>query len=41
MPLTPKILAFAGSTRSDSFNKKILRLAATGTRAAYNTRTRA
>ncbi|PIW32783.1 MAG: NADPH-dependent FMN reductase [Nitrosopumilales archaeon CG15_BIG_FIL_POST_REV_8_21_14_020_37_12] len=27
---TPKILAFAGSTRVDSFNKKLVRIAATG-----------
>lgn len=26
----PKILAFAGSTRTDSFNKKLVRIAATG-----------
>ncbi len=26
----PKILAFAGSTRTDSFNKKLIRIAVTG-----------
>lgn len=31
---TPKILAFAGSTRSESFNKKLVRIAANGARAA-------
>lgn len=31
---TPKILAFAGSTRSGSFNKKLVRLAAEAARAA-------
>ncbi len=31
---TPKILAFAGSTRTDSFNKKLARLAADAARAA-------
>ncbi|MGI0088630.1 MAG: NADPH-dependent FMN reductase [Nitrosotalea sp.] len=30
MMLKPKILAFAGSTRTDSFNKKLVRIAATG-----------
>lgn len=30
----PSILAFAGSTRADSFNKKIVRIAADGARAA-------
>ena len=30
----PSILAFAGSTRADSFNKKIVRIAADGGRAA-------
>lgn len=30
MTLKPKILAFAGSTRTDSFNKKLVRIAATG-----------
>ncbi len=35
MPLTkPKILAFAGSTRTDSFNKKLVKIAAAGARAA-------
>ncbi|WP_371503902.1 NADPH-dependent FMN reductase [Nitrosopumilus adriaticus] len=28
--MTPKILAFAGSTRSDSFNKKLIKVAAQG-----------
>ena len=31
---TPKILAFAGSTRTDSFNKKLVKIAAQGARAA-------
>lgn len=31
---TPKILAFAGSTRADSYNKKLARLAADAARAA-------
>jgi len=30
----PKILAFAGSTRTESFNKKLVHLAAAGARAA-------
>jgi NAD(P)H-dependent FMN reductase len=34
MPDTPKILAFAGSTRTDSFNKKLVKIAAQGARAA-------
>lgn len=34
MPDTPKILAFAGSTRTDSFNKKLVRIAAQGATAA-------
>jgi NAD(P)H-dependent FMN reductase len=34
MALTPKILAFAGSTRSDSFNKKLIKIAAAGARNA-------
>lgn len=34
MALTPKILAFAGSTRVDSFNKKLVRIAVAGARAA-------
>jgi NAD(P)H-dependent FMN reductase len=34
MTYTPRILAFAGSTRSDSFNKKLVRIAAEGARAA-------
>jgi NAD(P)H-dependent FMN reductase len=31
---TPKILAFAGSTRTESFNKKLVRIAVEGARAA-------
>ncbi len=31
---TPRILAFAGSTRRESFNKKLVQLAATGAREA-------
>lgn len=31
---TPRILAFAGSLRTDSFNKKLVRIAAEGARAA-------
>jgi len=34
MDVTPKILAFAGSTRTDSFNKRLVALAAAGARAA-------
>jgi len=34
MALTPKILAFAGSTRSDSFNKKLIKIAVAGARNA-------
>ena len=34
MPVAPKILAFAGSTRTESFNKKLVRLAAAGAQAA-------
>lgn len=34
MTYTPKILAFAGSTRKDSFNKKLVKVAAEGARAA-------
>lgn len=34
MPYVPKILAFAGSLRKDSFNKKLVRLAAQGARDA-------
>lgn len=34
MPAQPKILCFAGSTRSDSFNKKLCRLAARAVEAA-------
>ena len=30
----PKILAFAGSTRTDSFNKKLVKIAVSGARAA-------
>lgn len=30
--MTPKILAFAGSTRTDSFNKKLVKIAAAGAR---------
>jgi chromate reductase len=32
--MTPRILAFAGSTRKESFNKKLVQNAATGARAA-------
>ena len=32
--MTPKILAFAGSTRTESWNKKLIKIAAAGTRAA-------
>lgn len=32
--MTPRILAFAGSLRTDSFNKKLVRIAAQGARAA-------
>ena len=31
---TPKILAFAGSTRTGSFNKKLVKIAVEGARAA-------
>ena len=34
MAHTPTILAFAGSTRVDSFNKKLVKIAAAGARAA-------
>lgn len=34
MPIAPKILAFAGSTRTDSFNKKLVKIAAAGAKAA-------
>src|SRR3954467_15367395 len=34
MPTPPKILVFAGSTRTASFNKKLARLAADAARAA-------
>src|SRR5262249_48035864 len=32
--VTPKILAFAGSTRTESFNKKLVQIAIAGARAA-------
>ncbi len=32
--MKPKILAFAGSTRTDSYNKKIIKIAAKGAQAA-------
>jgi NAD(P)H-dependent FMN reductase len=34
MTATPRILAFAGSTRKDSYNKRLIRIAAAGARAA-------
>jgi len=34
MAYAPKILAFAGSTRTDSFNKKLVRIAVSGARQA-------
>lgn len=34
MAYTPKILAFAGSTRTDSYNKKLVQIAANGARTA-------
>ena len=34
MAFTPKILAFAGSTRTESFNKKLIQVAIKGARAA-------
>jgi chromate reductase, NAD(P)H dehydrogenase (quinone) len=34
MASTPKILAFAGSTRIDSYNKKLVKVAAAGAKAA-------
>ncbi|TXT25972.1 MAG: NADPH-dependent FMN reductase [Rhodocyclaceae bacterium] len=34
MAYVPKILAFAGSTRTDSFNKQLVKVAAAGARAA-------
>ena len=34
MAYTPKILAFAGSTRIDSYNKKLVQVAANGAKAA-------
>jgi chromate reductase, NAD(P)H dehydrogenase (quinone) len=34
MASTPKILAFAGSTRIDSYNKKLVKIAANGAKAA-------
>ncbi|WP_193198020.1 NADPH-dependent FMN reductase [Nostoc sp. MG11] len=33
MAYTPKILAFAGSTRTDSYNKKLVKIAADGAKA--------
>ena len=32
--MKPKILSFAGSTRTDSFNKKLVKIAASGAREA-------
>ena len=32
MSYTPQILAFAGSTRKESFNKKLVKIAAEGAR---------
>jgi NAD(P)H-dependent FMN reductase len=34
MAFMPKILAFAGSTRTDSYNKRLVKIAAAGARAA-------
>src|SRR5260370_41342982 len=34
MTATPKILAFAGSTRIESFNKKLIKIAVEGARSA-------
>src|SRR5580692_8132341 len=34
MPYTPKILAFAGSTRKESFNKKLVKIAADAAKSA-------
>lgn len=34
MPYKPKILAFAGSLRSESYNKKLVKIAAAGAKAA-------
>ncbi len=34
MEYTPKILAFAGSTRIESFSKKLIKIAVSGARAA-------
>src|ERR1700722_1002223 len=34
MAYTPKILAFAGSTRKESFNKKLVKIAADAAKAA-------
>jgi chromate reductase len=34
MPITPKVLAFAGSTRTDSYNKRLVKIAVAGARAA-------
>jgi chromate reductase, NAD(P)H dehydrogenase (quinone) len=33
MPMTPKILAFAGSTRTESYNKKLIKIAANAAQA--------
>ncbi len=34
MTYTPRILAFAGSTRTDSYNKRLVKIAAAGARRA-------
>ncbi len=34
MPTAPKILAFAGSARRESFNRKLIQIAADGARGA-------
>ena len=34
MAITPRILAFAGSTRTDSYNKRLVKIAAAGARTA-------
>jgi NAD(P)H-dependent FMN reductase len=34
MAITPKLLAFAGSTRAESYNKKLVKIAAAGAQAA-------
>ncbi|HEY9661480.1 MAG TPA: NAD(P)H-dependent oxidoreductase, partial [Allocoleopsis sp.] len=34
MTYTPKILAFAGSTRTESYNKRLVKIAANGAKAA-------